>query len=61
MTKTQIVRCPNCGELAEKHIVDSSVVRTSCSSCDYLLVQCYKTAKVIEAYAPGIDAYAISS
>lgn len=61
MTKTQTVRCPNCGELAEKNIVDSSIVRTSCPSCDYLLVQCYKTAKVIEAYAPGIDAYAVSN
>ncbi len=57
MTKSQTVRCPNCGELAQKHIIDNSLIRTSCRSCDYLLVQCYKTARVIEAYAPGISGY----
>ena len=56
MIKTQRIYCPNCGARAEKHFCsDTNIVRTSCYSCDYLLVQCSKTAKVIEAYAPGIN------
>ena len=57
MTKTQIIFCPNCGDRATKTIIDNSIQRTACPSCDYLLVQCAKTGKVIEAYAPGIDSY----
>lgn len=57
MTHTQIIYCPNCGDRALKHIIDDSIVRTSCHSCDYLLVQCAKTARVIEAYAPGFNSY----
>ena len=54
MIKTQIIHCPNCGNRATKNIVDNAILRTSCECCDYLLVQCFKTGKVIEAYAPGI-------
>ncbi|MBE9048645.1 hypothetical protein IQ255_30430 [Pleurocapsales cyanobacterium LEGE 10410] len=57
MTKIQIIFCPNCGDRATKTIVDNSIQRTACPGCDYLLVQCVKTGKVIEAYAPGINSY----
>lgn len=57
MIKTQIIHCPNCGKRATRHITDNDIKRTSCRSCDYLLVQCAKTNQVIEAYAPGINNY----
>ena len=53
MTKTKIIPCSNCGDRAIKSI-DDSIKRIACRSCDYLLVQCAKTGKVIEAYAPGV-------
>lgn len=57
MQTIEAVRCPNCGSLAERHrIASSQVVRTQCSCCDYLLVTCANTARVIEAYAPGLFA-----
>ncbi|BAZ45933.1 hypothetical protein NIES4102_29610 [Chondrocystis sp. NIES-4102] len=57
MNKTQTIPCPNCGDRAIRQITDNDIWRTSCHSCDYLLVQCAKTGKVIEAYAPGINSY----
>lgn len=48
------VRCPNCGSLAERHhLVAEQLTRTQCPVCDYLMVTCAVTARVIEAYAPG--------
>ncbi len=49
--------CPNCGDRATRYVTDKDIKRTSCEHCDYLLVQCAKTGKVIEAYAPGIRSY----
>jgi hypothetical protein len=57
ITKSQTIHCPNCGDRAKKYLIDNSIIRTSCEHCDYLLVQCSKTGKVIEAYAPGISGY----
>ena len=57
MVKTQTIYCPNCGERAIRHFTDNDIMRTSCEHCDYLLVQCADTGKVIEAYAPGVDSY----
>ena len=57
MTITQTVHCPNCGARATQSISQNQIKRTSCPSCDYLLVQCAKTARVIEAYAPGVKSY----
>ncbi|MCS6815009.1 MAG: replication restart DNA helicase PriA [Cyanobacteria bacterium] len=55
MQSVQVIRCPNCGSLAERHYFqDSELVRTQCDSCDYLLVTCDRTGQVIEAYAPGL-------
>ena len=56
MIKQQTIYCPNCGDRAERHqCSETNIIRTSCYHCDYLLVQCSKTARVIEAYAPGIN------
>nr|WP_242022327.1 replication restart DNA helicase PriA [Microcoleus sp. FACHB-831] len=54
---SQAVRCPNCGSEAERYYLTSSLqTRTQCPACDYLMVTCSKTGRVIEAYAPGIYA-----
>ncbi len=52
---SQQVHCPNCGHWAERyHLQADHLVRTQCSACDYLLITCSLTGKVIEAYAPGL-------
>lgn len=51
------IPCPNCGSAAERHYISSShIIKTQCLSCDYLMVMCSQTGRVIKAYAPGIDA-----
>ena len=51
----QVIRCPNCGRPAERHhLSDVQLTRTQCPTCDYLMVTCARTGKVVEAYAPGI-------
>ena len=51
----QNIRCPNCGSEAERYyILNSQLTRTQCLRCDYLMVMCSRTGKVIEAYAPGV-------
>lgn len=58
----QKIRCPNCGNEGERHhLLSSQVTRTQCPSCDYLMVMCSRTGRVIEAYAPGIHPTAIVS
>jgi predicted RNA-binding Zn-ribbon protein involved in translation (DUF1610 family) len=61
MTRTYEVRCPNCGNHAERTYITRSeheIVQTQCPSCDYLMVNlivnCSETLKVMEAYAPGL-------
>ena len=54
-SSSETVHCPNCGSLAERqHIQGSRVTRTQCGDCDYLMVTCSLTGRVIEAYAPGL-------
>lgn len=51
------IHCPNCGSAAERHYVtDRQLTRTQCSTCDYLMINCTRTGRVVEAYAPGIYA-----
>ena len=58
MQTVQKIYCPNCGSNAERYyIYDSQLTRTQCPSCDYLMISCTRTGKVIEAYAPGIYAH----
>ncbi|MCL1472463.1 replication restart DNA helicase PriA [Argonema antarcticum A004/B2] len=52
MLMVQKIRCPNCGSHGERHYV-SEIITTQCPTCDYLMVTCSRTGKVIEAYAPG--------
>lgn len=54
MTSLQTIHCPNCGSYAERHQINS-ISRTQCPRCDYLMVMCNRTGRVIEAYAPGLD------
>jgi hypothetical protein len=55
MQIVQKIRCPNCGSEGERHYLpDSQLTRTQCAACDYLMITCTRTGKVIEAYAPGI-------
>ena len=52
----QRVHCPTCGSSAERyHLADSKRIRTQCARCDYLMVSCAKTGRVIEAYAPSFS------
>jgi hypothetical protein len=49
--------CPNCGSSAERYyITQSQLTRTQCPTCDYLMITCTRTGRVVEAYAPGIAA-----
>lgn len=55
MPAYQMVHCPNCGSPAERHrCPEQRVTRTQCSHCDYLLITCTESGRVIEAYAPGL-------
>jgi hypothetical protein len=54
-TIVETIFCPNCGKEAHNcYITAEEILRTSCRSCDYLMIKCARTGKVIEAYAPGI-------
>ena len=68
MQITQIVHCPDCGKMAQRHFrlqanistdsapADTSqvIARTECSACDYLLDICVTTGQVIESYVPSV-------
>lgn len=55
MQAYQIVNCPNCGSPAERHrYPEQNLTRTQCSLCDYLLITCDRSGRVVEAYAPGL-------
>lgn len=49
------INCSNCGNGAEKITYhEMNVIETTCSFCDYLLIQSLDTGRVMEAYAPGL-------
>jgi phage FluMu protein Com len=56
MATKQTVRCPNCGTLAERSYT-RQIIQTQCHRCDYLMITCSVTGKVVEAYAPGISVH----
>lgn len=55
MNRIENIRCSNCGNPAERHHLEKSLLRTQCAYCDYLMITCGKTGRVIEAYAPGLS------
>jgi ribosomal protein S27AE len=56
MLSLTTIICPNCGSpTAERHLLADRLSRTQCRDCDYLLVTCQRTHRVVEAYAPGIN------
>ncbi|WP_425216664.1 hypothetical protein [Tumidithrix helvetica] len=49
MENIQIVRCPNCGNYAERqYFATKELVQTRCASCDYSIAICTTTGKVFE-------------
>jgi protein-tyrosine-phosphatase len=72
MNINQIIRCPNCGNQAERRYFTSNeaiynscpnhqVLQTECPVCDYLMVMCSRNARVIEAHAPGASSHGLTS
>lgn len=62
VTTMQRVNCPTCGGSAERYrSLSDSLVRTQCDRCDYLMVLCEDTGRVIEAYAPSFAPAALAS
>lgn len=52
---TQMIYCPNCGSEARRDFIASrQIIQTQCPACDYLMITCAQTHRVIEAYAPGV-------
>ncbi len=57
MLLNQKICCSNCGSRqAERHYLqEQELIRTQCADCDYLLITCAATARVVEAYVPGVN------
>jgi hypothetical protein len=57
MLLNQAICCPNCGsrQAERHHLTEQKLTRTQCNDCDYLLITCAVTAKVVEAYIPGVN------
>jgi NAD-dependent SIR2 family protein deacetylase len=57
MRTLEQVRCPNCGKIASREYFPSHRIKqTACPACDYFLMSCALTGKVLECYAPGLYA-----
>lgn len=51
INQTQTVRCPNCGSHAQRnYYANNQTIETTCPTCDYLMVSCSQTGKVLESY-----------
>lgn len=49
------INCPNCGKKAYRTVLkDQKIIEISCQKCDYLLISCLNTGRIVEAYAPGL-------
>lgn len=49
----QTIHCPNCGSHAVRQqcLIEKEIVtETACPVCDYLLVNCQRTGKVVDSY-----------
>lgn len=49
----QTVHCPNCGNLGlrQQFLLEHEVcTETACPVCDYLLVSCHRTGRVLDSY-----------
>ncbi|MEQ9484639.1 replication restart DNA helicase PriA [Coleofasciculus sp. F4-SAH-05] len=54
----QEIYCPNCGSKAQReYCFKTNLSNTQCPACDYLMINCFRTGKVLEAYAPGLYAH----
>ena len=55
MKQTYTVRCSDCGSLALRtHLVNyphSPTTKTECPSCDYLLITCSNSGRVIDTHS----------
>lgn len=76
MLLTQMVRCPDCGHMAQKHFqvgaqtpdvmsttgdISQVTVRTECASCDYFLEICMTTGQVLSSHVPAVAQLPVSS
>ncbi|WP_223343158.1 MULTISPECIES: hypothetical protein [unclassified Synechocystis] len=49
----QTIHCPNCGNHAvrQQSLIEKEIVtETACPVCDYLLVNCHRTGRVVDSY-----------
>lgn len=49
----QTIHCPNCGSHAVRQqcLIEKEIVtETACPVCDYLLVNCQRTGRVVDSY-----------
>ncbi|HBL57482.1 MAG TPA: replication restart DNA helicase PriA [Cyanobacteria bacterium UBA8803] len=57
MQITHEIHCPNCGSHAKRrYCLKTNLTQTQCPVCDYLMINCSRTGRVYEAYAPGLYA-----
>ena len=64
MQRTLVVRCPNCGSFAKRHLFSHhlthqakrgsqpQVMRTECPHCDYLMTVCQDEGEIHSVYSP---------
>mgnify|MGYP002654967889 FL=1 len=51
----QTIHCPNCGShaLRQQYVMENeTITETACPVCDYLLVNCELTGRVMDSYLP---------
>ena len=76
MLLTQMVRCPDCGQMAQKHFqvgvqnpdvmsttgdISQVTARTECASCDYCLEICMTTGQVLSSHIPSVVQLSVPS
>ena len=73
MQKKLMVRCPNCGSFAQRHLLSHhvttkpskanapQVIRTECPHCDYLVMICQEDEEIFSVYSPVMSLFASTS